>query len=82
MKIVNQFLDSTKQANVSQPDSDKGVSAPELDTQVPGAELIDLPRPDTITVDSTPYREVMERRRSTRKYSEQPLSIEQLSWLI
>ena len=76
------FMERTKYANLSESDSDKGVTAPELDTPVSGAKLIDLPAPEDIDIPSPPFRELMENRRSTRAYSDQPLSLEQLSWLL
>ena len=76
------FVERTKYANLSESDIEKGVTAPELDTPVSGAKLIDLPASEGIDIPPNPFRDLMENRRSHRAFSDQPLTVEQISWLL
>lgn len=65
--------------------SDQEAGLPRAAAQKPypeGADLIDLVESDKISVGSAPLREVIARRRSRRSYSEEPLSLEELSFLL
>lgn len=48
----------------------------------PGAPTVDLVPRDQITVGTMPLLEVFRRRRSRRKYTSEPLSLEELSFLL
>ena len=48
----------------------------------PASTLIDLPDPKDVTVDRVDLREAMERRRSLRSYSQEPLTLKEVSWLL
>jgi len=64
-------------------DQAKGLPAPPAQKAYPeGAKLVDLVAPDEITVGSAPLREVIGRRRSRRRYTQEPLSLEELSFLL
>jgi SagB-type dehydrogenase family enzyme len=47
-----------------------------------GAPLLDLVPPDRLTLGRMPVREAIARRHSRRRYLEQPLSLEELSFLL
>jgi SagB-type dehydrogenase family enzyme len=64
-------------------DQQKGYPRPELQKPAPpNAVLIDLVPPDQFTVGSTPTIDVIRNRISHRKYSAQPLTLEELSFLL
>jgi len=46
------------------------------------AELVDLVQPDKITVGATPLIDVIGKRRSRRRFTEAPLTLEELSFLL
>jgi hypothetical protein len=45
-------------------------------------KVIDLPVPSEVEVPTIDLREAIERRKSIRDYSEEPLTLEELSWLL
>lgn len=49
---------------------------------LPGARLIDLMAPADLTVGRMPLCEVIERRRSRRRFTREPLTLEELSFLL
>lgn len=48
----------------------------------PAKRIIDLPKPETIKVKEIDLRDAIEKRRSLRNYSNKPLKLEELSWLL
>lgn len=83
MKSVGKdFLEHTKYPHLSESDQQKEVPCPDLETPEPGAILLDLPAPDTLKVDPVTIQQGINNRRSLRKFSDQPLTIEQLAWLL
>lgn len=48
----------------------------------PGATLVDLVAPDDLTLGEMPLREAIRRRRSRRKFTAEPLTLEELSFLL
>lgn len=64
-------------------DQHKGVPHPPLELPYPPtAALIDLVPPEALTVGTAPLRDVINRRRSRRKFSPEPLTLEELSFLL
>ena len=64
-------------------DQRKGVPAPPPQKPHPkGARLISLVSPEDLTVGKMPLIEAIKRRRSRRKYTEEPLTLEELSFLL
>jgi SagB-type dehydrogenase family enzyme len=60
-----------------------GVPPPPLQLDYDASQpVIDLPKPDTITVPRVDLRAAIEGRRSVRSYSEDPLTLNDLSWLL
>ena len=47
-----------------------------------GATLIDLAAPDDLTIGQMPLIEAVRRRRSRREFTEEPLTLEELSFLL
>ena len=81
--IGKEFMDKTKYKNLSESDQRKKVSPPLL--QIPYDEsktLIDLPKPDEIKVPEIDLRKAVEDRISVRKYSDEPLTLMELAWLL
>ena len=48
----------------------------------PTKKTIDLPKPESIKVNEINLRDAIEKRRSLRDYSDKPLSLMELSWLL
>ena len=64
-------------------DQARHVPPPPLEKPCPaGAALIDLVAPEQLTLGTMPLIEAMRRRRSRRTYSEEPLTLEELSFLL
>jgi hypothetical protein len=64
-------------------DQRKGVPAPPPQKPHPkGARLISLVSPEDLTVGKMPLIEAIKRRRSHRKFTEEPLTLEELSFLL
>ncbi len=64
-------------------DQDKGIPAPPIQKAAEDDALrVVLPAPDDLTVGTMPLIETIRRRRSRRKYTAEPLSLEELSFLL
>jgi SagB-type dehydrogenase family enzyme len=64
-------------------DQRKGIPPPPIEKPWPkDAELIDLVDPADLTVGDVPLRAMIGQRRSRRAFSEEPLSLEELSFLL
>jgi len=64
-------------------DQRKGLPHPPLQKPPPaGAVLVDLVPPEEISLGEIPLREAIARRRSRRKFSQGPLTLEELSFLL
>jgi SagB-type dehydrogenase family enzyme len=64
-------------------DQQKGAPLPPFQKPYPAdAVLVDLVPPDELTVGEAPLREVIDRRRSRRKFTEEALTNEELSFLL
>ena len=78
-----EFVEETKYGNISE--SDQRQDKPQPPFEIPleeGKPLIDLPQPDDIDLGSYDLRKAIEERRSLRRYSEDSLSLEELSYLL
>ncbi len=79
-----EFLKDTvrKKTNFSKTDQNKGVPPPPLQKPIPkDATLIDLPEVDSLTID-TPLMTTISSRKSRRSFTDQALSLEELSFLL
>ncbi|HZD43470.1 MAG TPA: nitroreductase family protein, partial [Methanomicrobiales archaeon] len=78
-----EFMEKTRFGYLEPSGQMSGEGAPPLEVP-PDAEreLIRLPAPDQIVVNPMDLRKAMEARRSIRRYSTNPVSIEELSFLL
>jgi SagB-type dehydrogenase family enzyme len=83
MSIGKEFLEKTKEKYFVETDQEKGVPRPalelEYDKSIP---LIELPKPAEIKIKDKNLRECIEKRKSVREYSNKPLTLEELSYLL
>ncbi len=64
-------------------DQRRGVPHPPLEKSCPeGAPLIALPAPATFTVGNRPLHELIAARRSRRKFTDEPITLEELAFLL
>ena len=81
--IGAEFIEKTKYQYLDKSDQVKGLLSPPIEVGYDKAKtVIDLPRPKGIKVKSIDIREAIENRRSVRNYSQKPLNIEELSYLL
>ena len=76
-----EFLELTKYPHLSESDQEKDLPCPQLETPESG-EQIDLPGPESISLAEISIQTAINNRRSLRKFSTTPLSMEELSWLL
>ena len=78
-----EFLEKTKYAYIGKSDQQKGIPQPPLELPPdPDLPVFDLPRPNTFTIPPMDLRTAIEHRRSIRTYVHEPLSLEELSFLL
>jgi SagB-type dehydrogenase family enzyme len=82
-EIVRAFMQETYPKNCSNPPQDEGVPQPPLEMPIaPDARLIPLPAPAGLNLPPADLREMIEKRRSLRRYTEQALTLAELSYLL
>ncbi len=78
-----QFVEETKYPNISPSDQHQEKPQPPYEIQVePGIKSISLPEPEAIDLGHYDLRKAIEIRRSLRRYTEDSLSLEELSYLL
>ncbi len=78
-----EFMERTQYRYLGRSDQSMGYPQPALELGPgDGKKVIDLPSPESIRLDDMTLREAIENRTSVRNYSSQPLSIEELSYLL
>ncbi|MGM0602588.1 MAG: SagB/ThcOx family dehydrogenase [Bacillota bacterium] len=85
IKMQRNFLKAEKWIKWDDLDRDqkKGVSAPPVTKDYPeDVELIDLIPYDQLNVGDSSLKKIMKKRKSRRKYSDQKLNLEELSFLL
>jgi len=81
--IGKEFMEKTKYQYLEESDQNKGLPQPPLELEYDSnAVLIDLPSIESIKVKSVDLRNVIEARKSLRKYADTNLTIEELSYLL
>lgn len=81
--IVREFMRETQPKNCSEAPQDLGAPQPPLELPVPpDVALIPLPAPDGLNIPPADLREIIEKRRSLRRYTDQALSLAELSYLL
>lgn len=79
-----EFMRRTRYSEISQSPQEQGIlPQPPLELPIPaGVTLIDLPAPASFTVPAMDLRTAVEQRKTLRKYAEQSLTLEELSYLL
>ncbi len=81
--IEKTYFSGSGARNVDKTDQLKLLLQPPIELEYDKTKrIIDLPAPGDIKVDAIDLRVAIERRRSVRAYSEEPLTLEELSWLL
>lgn len=76
-------MKATYPVNCSDPPQEMGIPQPPLELPIEqGAVLIPLPAPGEMHFPALDLRTAIEQRRTVRRYSEQPLRLEELSYLL
>lgn len=78
-----EFVEETKYPNISE--SGQHIGEPQPPYEIPleeGKPLIDLPNPQEIDLGSYDLRQAIEERRSLRRYTEDDISLAELSYLL
>jgi len=77
------FIEETKYDHISEPDQSKNKPQPPYEIPLEqGKPLINLPDPKLIDFGEYDLRRAIEERRSVRRYSQDSLSLEELSYLL
>lgn len=78
-----QFLEDTKYQYLTESDQQKGLPQPPLEIEYSGSEQrIDLPPAESIRVENIELTEAILERRSHRDYTEEPLTLDELAYLL
>jgi len=81
--IGKEFIEQTKYSNMSAPDQERNLPQPPLEIpRAPGRPSIPLPAPEAIRLGGLGVREAIDQRRTLRAFSQAPLSLEELSYLL
>lgn len=79
----HEFMEKTKYRFVGRSDQQKGLPQPPLELPPdPRAPGINLPGPESLAIPPLDLRAAIERRRSIRSYLREPISLEELSFLL
>jgi SagB-type dehydrogenase family enzyme len=81
-RLGDVFLEGTKYRNLEPSDQKLGVAQPPLHALLRAGMRIPLPAPQALDLGSMTVGEVIEARRSLRTYAEEPLSLEEVSFLL
>lgn len=79
--VGKRFMQLTSQLYANVSDQMNGVPKPEVLKAMTG-EVITLPNPQTVRATNNDFRAILENRTSGRDYSEEPLSLAELSYLL
>ena len=82
-QYIQKLIEMTKPQATTEPPQETGVPQPPLELPIAAeAALIALPPPGELRMPEIELRAAIEGRRSLRRYQEQPLSLEELSYLL
>jgi hypothetical protein len=79
--VLERFLEATKYKNISSSDQQLGLPQPLLEQPFEG-EVITLPDPLAVIVPAMDVKEAILKRESIRSYTNQPLRVEELSYVL
>ncbi len=84
MKIAKEFIEKTKYQHMKvESAQEKGEKQPELQKAYDdGLELLNLPDPDGLEFEPINLKEIVEQRKSLRSYSQDKLTLDELSYLL
>ncbi|WP_321506134.1 SagB/ThcOx family dehydrogenase [uncultured Methanoregula sp.] len=78
-----EFMERTKYRYIGKSDQEKGIRQPPLELPPdPAIPLFSLPRPDSLEIPPVDLRMAIERRTSIRTYAREPLSLDELGFLL
>nr|WP_321350907.1 SagB/ThcOx family dehydrogenase [uncultured Methanoregula sp.] len=78
-----EFMERTKYQYIGRSDQQKGLPQPPLELPAdPELPIIPLPHPDSFGIPPVDLREVIEQRTSIRTYAHEPLSLDELGFLL
>ena len=81
--IGKEFIEKTKYEYLSKSDQSLGLPQPPLEMKYAHERSsISLPEPKDLKIKDYNLRKAIEERESVRKYSDEPLSLEELTWLL
>ncbi len=81
--IGKEFIEKTRYEYLEESDQNRGLPQPPLELPYEKTRrVIDLPAPSKVDVGFYDLRKAIEGRRSVRAYSKDPLTLEELSWLL
>lgn len=81
--IGKKFMEMTKYQYLEQSAQSKGLPQPPVEKEFDSSKpSVKLPQPDNLKLGQMPLSETINNRRSLRKYSDTPLSLEELSYLL
>ena len=82
--IGRQFMEKTQYRHMGPSDQQQGLPQPPLEITPPQGtrEAVDLPKPATMKLGEMSLKQVIETRRSLRRYADTPLLLEELSYLL
>jgi len=82
-RIGREFMEGTRYAHLEPSEQNRGLPQPPLERDLAeGRPLVELPPVTTLELGHADLREVVDRRRSLRRYAEAPLSRGELSFLL
>ncbi|MFA4877585.1 MAG: SagB/ThcOx family dehydrogenase [Methanoregula sp.] len=78
-----EFMERTKYRYIGKSDQEKGLPQPPLELPAdPAFPVLPLPRPDSMEIPPVGLREAIEQRTSIRSYAREPLSLDELGFLL
>lgn len=81
--IGQEFMKKTKYEYLEISDQEKGIKQPSIELEYDKkSSIIDLPKPEELDIENIKLIESIVNRRSIRKYSDKPLTLEELSYLL
>lgn len=83
LDVGKEFMEKTKYKYLGESDQSKGLPQPPLELPYDESKkAYDLPAPSSLPFGSYPLGKAITERRSLRAYSDEPLTLEELSWLL
>jgi SagB-type dehydrogenase family enzyme len=78
-----EFMERTKYRYIGKSDQQRGIPQPPLELPAdPAFPLVRLPRPDAMELPPVDLREAIEHRTSIRSYAREPISLDELGFLL